>query len=97
MVKARPGALATPQEGTAHTARSPLTRETSAVTRLPVTGKNLRDALQTSYNKLSTVTFTDPDGTAYTVHFDDFEEQVRNPRTQLLTPSCHCAVLLGEA
>ncbi len=34
---------------------------------------------------------------SYTVHFDDFEEQVRNPRTQLLTPSYHCAVLLVEA
>ena len=68
-----------------------------AVARLPITGKNLRDALQASYNKLSTVTFTDLDGQVYTVHFDDFEEQVRNPRTQLLTPSYHCAVLLVEA
>jgi hypothetical protein len=48
----------------------------------------------------------DPDGsrighayssTSYTVHFDDFEEQVRNPRTQLTSPSYHCAVLLVEA
>ena len=31
------------------------------------------------------------------VHFDDFEEQVRNPRTQLTSPSYHCAVLLVEA
>ena len=41
--------------------------------------------------------YTVLDGATYTVHFDDFEEQVRNPRTQLLTPSYHCAVLLVEA
>ena len=35
---------------------------------------------------------------SYTAHFDDYEEQVRNPRTQLLTsPSYHRAVLLVEA
>ena len=50
-----------------------------------------------SYNKIQTIAFTDLDGQVYTVHFDDYEEQVRNPRTQLLTPSYHCAVLLVEA
>ena len=34
---------------------------------------------------------------SYTAHFDDYEEQVRNPRIQLLTLSYHCAVLLVEA
>ncbi len=29
-------------------------------------------------------------GATYSVHFDDYEEQVPNPRTQLLTPSYHC-------
>src|SRR5712692_5085428 len=64
---------------------------------LGVTGLALRNALVASYNKIQTVAFTDLDGQVYTVHFDDFEEQVRNPRTQLTSPSYHCAVLLVEA
>ena len=64
---------------------------------LPATGLSIRNALIASYNKLSTVAYTDLDGTAYTVHFDDYEEQVRDPRTQLANPSYHVAVVLVEA
>jgi hypothetical protein len=65
--------------------------------RLGATGLSLRKALVASHNKITIVQYTSLDGATYTVHFDDFEEQVRNPRTQLLTPSYHCAVLLVEA
>ena len=50
-----------------------------------------------SDNKIPNVQYTGHFGATYTVHFDDFEEQVRNPRTQLTSPSYHCAVLLVEA
>ena len=46
---------------------------------------------------VATLPFTDLDGASYQVHFDDFEEQVRNPRTQLTTPSYHCPIVLVEA
>lgn len=65
--------------------------------RLSQTGLQFRDQLVASYAKVATISFTDLDGAAYTVHFDDFEEQVRDPRTQLTSPSYHCAVLLVEA
>jgi hypothetical protein len=40
-----------------------------------------------------TLTFVDLDGNSYQVHFDDYEEQVRDPRTQLTSPSYHVAVV----
>ena len=69
---------------------------------LPATGKALRDALRASYEKtpaggIATLPFTDLDGASYQVHFDDYEEQVRDPRTQLTSPSYHCAIVLVEA
>jgi hypothetical protein len=69
---------------------------------LPSTGKAQRDALRASYEKVPaggvvTLPFTDLDGASYQVHFDDFEEQVRDPRTQLTAPSYHCAIVLVEA
>jgi hypothetical protein len=69
---------------------------------LPASGKTLRDSLRGSYEKTpaggtTTLAFTDLDGTGYQVHFDDYEEQVRDPRTQLISPSYHVAVVLVEA
>lgn len=64
---------------------------------LTVRGVDLRNTLVASYAKLGTVAYTDLDGQAYTVHFDDFEEQVRDPRTQLVGVSYHCAVVLAES
>ena len=64
---------------------------------LGVKGKTLRDQLVASYAKIAVLPFTDLDGATYSVHFDDYEEQVRDPRTQLTSPSYHCAVLLVEA
>jgi len=69
---------------------------------LPTSGRALRDGLRASYEKapaggVSTLPFTDLDGTSYQVHFDDFEEQVRDPRTQLIAPSYHCPIVLVEA
>jgi hypothetical protein len=64
---------------------------------LPSTGLALRNQLVASYGSLATVAFTDLDGISYTVHFDDYEEQVRDPRTQLTSPSYHVAVVLVEA
>ncbi len=60
----------------------------STVSASPRDGPQPTKAQVASYNKIAIM--------QYTVHFDDHEEQVRNPRTQLLTPSYHCAVLLAE-
>ena len=65
---------------------------TSLIRRFPFTGKRSHDTLTASYHRLAGC-----GGTAYTVHFDDYEEQVRNPRTAITSPSYHCAVLLVEA
>jgi hypothetical protein len=69
---------------------------------LPVTGQALRDALRASYEKtpatgVVTLPYIDLDGASYRVHFDDYEEQVRDPRTQLVGPSYHCAIVLVES
>jgi hypothetical protein len=69
---------------------------------LPVGGRALRESLRASYEKTpaggtATLAFTDLDGVTYQVHFDDYEEQVRDPRTQLIAPSYHVAVVLVEA
>jgi hypothetical protein len=69
---------------------------------LPATGKALRDSLRASYEKVPaggvmTLGYTDLDGASYQVHFDDFEELVRDPRSQLTSPSYHCAIVLVEA
>jgi hypothetical protein len=66
------------------------------------TGRALRDGLRLSYEKTpaggtTTLAYTDLDGMVYTVHFDDYEEQVRDPRTQLTSPSYHVVVVLVEA
>ena len=65
--------------------------------RIANTGLQLRNHLVTTYNTRAAVSFTDLDGTAYSVHFDDYAEQVRSPRTQLLGPSYHCTIVLVEA
>ena len=64
---------------------------------LPATGVMLRNQLAVSYGEINTVSYTDLDGQVYTVHFDDYEEQIRDPRTQLIAPSYHVAVVLVEA
>ncbi|MGH2387883.1 MAG: hypothetical protein ACRDIE_06720 [Chloroflexota bacterium] len=69
---------------------------------LPATGKDLRDRLRAAYEKTPAggtagLTYTDLDGMEYTVHFDDYEEEVRDPRTQLTSPGFHVAVVLVEA
>jgi hypothetical protein len=65
---------------------------------LPRTGEALRESLRGSYQKTgSPLPFTDLDGSQYNVHFDDFQEQVRDPRTQLTSPSYHISVVLVEA
>lgn len=66
------------------------------------TGEALRESLRASYEKVpaggvATLGYTDLDGAVYAVHFDDYEEQVRDPRTQLTSPSYHVAVVLVEA
>jgi hypothetical protein len=60
-------------------------------------GKALRDALRTSYATIGTLAFTDIEGQAHTVHFDDYTEHVRDPRTQIVSPSYHVSVTLVEA
>jgi len=69
---------------------------------LPTTGQALRESLRASYEKSPatgtlTLAFTDLDNQPYQVHFDDYEEQVRDPRTQLTSPSYHIAITLVEA
>jgi hypothetical protein len=69
---------------------------------LLLNGKALRDALRSSYEKVPaggvvSLPFIDLDGVSYQVHFDDFEEQVRDPRTQMIAPSYHCPIVLVEA
>jgi len=72
---------------------------------LAVNGETLRENVRTSYEKapaLGTVAgpplgFVDLDGTAYRVHFDDYEERVRDPRSALTSPSYHVSVVLAEA
>jgi hypothetical protein len=62
------------------------------------TGEALRESLRASYQKTGTpLAFTDLDGSQYSVHFDDFQEQVRDPRTQLTSPSYHVSIVLVEA
>jgi hypothetical protein len=62
------------------------------------TGEALRESLCASYQKTGTpLAFTDLDGSHYSVHFDDFQEQVRDPRTQLTSPSYHVSIVLVEA
>lgn len=47
------------------------------------TGQVQRDALHASYNKVNTtLSFTDPQGTAWTVHFDDLVEELADVRAQ---------------
>jgi hypothetical protein len=60
-------------------------------------GEALRIALRASYAKAGTISFTDLEGQAHTVHFDDYTEHVRDPRTQLTSPSYHVAIILVEA
>jgi hypothetical protein len=64
---------------------------------LPVTGEALRESLHTSYQKTNPLAFTDLDGSQFSVHFDEFQEQVRDPRTQLTSPSYHISIVLVEA
>lgn len=47
------------------------------------TGQQYRDALQTSYNKVNTtLAFTDPQGTSWTIRFDDLIEEIADVRAQ---------------
>jgi hypothetical protein len=69
---------------------------------VPATGRALRESLRASYERspasgTPALAFTDLDGATYQVHFDDYEEQVRDPRTQLTSPGYHVAVVLVEA
>ena len=69
---------------------------------LATTGEALRESVRASYEKVpaggvATLGYTDLDGMVYAVHFDDYEEQIRDPRTQLTSPSYHVAVVLVEA
>ena len=68
---------------------------------LVVSGESLR----VSYEKAPTagavarppLGFVDLDGSAYQVHFDDYEEWVRDPRGALTIPSYHVSVMLVES
>jgi hypothetical protein len=65
---------------------------------LAVQGVAIRNNLVASYAKVATVlTFVDLDGTSYQVHFDDYEEHVVDPRTQVTGLSYHCDIVLTEA
>jgi hypothetical protein len=47
------------------------------------TGQQYRDALHTSYQKVNTtLSFTDPAGTVWSVRFDDLIEQITDVRSQ---------------
>jgi hypothetical protein len=63
----------------------------------PPAGKVLRDALRMSYARTAAISFTDVEGVPHSVHFDDYTEHVRDPRTQLTSPSYHVAIILVEA
>jgi hypothetical protein len=65
-------------------------------TTLTVSGPQLRARLAASYTLLAPLSFTDLDGATYSVHFDDYEEQVRDPRTQQAGPGYHVAIGLVE-
>jgi hypothetical protein len=64
---------------------------------VPFTGESLRESLRASYQKTGPLAFTDLDGSQYSVHFDEYQEQVRDPRTQLTAPSYHVSVVFVEA
>jgi hypothetical protein len=47
------------------------------------TGQQYRDALHTSYQKVNTtLAFTDPQGSSWTVRFDDLIEEIADVRAQ---------------
>jgi hypothetical protein len=47
-------------------------------------GQQIHDSLQTSYNKVNTpLSFTDPNGTVWSVRFDDLVEQIVDVRSQV--------------
>ena len=51
--------------------------------RVASTGQQFRDALWTSYEKVATVlSFTDPQGSVWNVHFDHLEEIIDDIRAQ---------------
>jgi len=64
----------------------------------PGGGQAIREALRASYEKVgATLGYTDLDGAAYSVRFDDYAEVVRDPRSQLVAVSYHVQIVLVEA
>ncbi len=62
-----------------------------------ITGQQYRDALVASYNKVATVlSYTDVHGDTWSVHFDDYREQIKDLRTQLTQPAYYIDVRLVE-
>ena len=66
-------------------------------TPLPLDGEALRESLRASYDKHGPLPFIDLDDNPYSVHFDHYQEQVRDARTQLVGVSFHVAIVLVEA
>lgn len=66
---------------------------------IATTGQTYRDALHTSYQKVNTtLSFTDPQGSVWTVHFDHLVEDIENVRAQADGElQYHMHVLLVEA
>ncbi len=58
-----------------------------AFTVLAVSGQGYRDSLVASYARSGPLSFVDPHGVAWSVHFDDLVERLPDPRTQLTGPS----------
>lgn len=63
------------------------------------TGQQYRDALHTSYQKVNTtLSYTDPSGAAWTVHFDHLEEHIIDVRAQADGEIQYlCTIILIEA
>ena len=63
-----------------------------------LTGQQIHDNLQTSYNKVNTtLSYTDPTGTVWTVRFDDLVEELSDVRGQIDGCQWYLHVTLVEA
>ncbi len=62
-----------------------------------LSGQEYRDRLAASYDTIGVLTFVDPHGAAWRVHFDNLAEALPDPRSALASPGYLLEVELVEA